>query len=162
ACKPGRTRTWSRAALTRINCSARSRSSCSGPHRRQQPAPGSGQNQAQSPLGRLIRVLVVDDSASIRELLSRLLRADGQFEVVGTARDGEEAVARAARLHPDVITMDLHLAKLDGVLATRQIMSETPTPIVVVSSSATSRDVGLAFDALQAGAVTVLEKPPGP
>jgi two-component system chemotaxis response regulator CheB len=124
--------------------------------------PSQAQAQAQSPLGRPIRVLVVDDSASIRELLSRLLRAGGQFEVVGTACDGEEAVALAARLRPDVITMDLHLPKLNGVLATRRIMAETPTPIVVVSSSVEKKEVGLAFDALQAGAVTVLEKPPGP
>jgi two-component system chemotaxis response regulator CheB len=125
-------------------------------------AASSPQSQAQSPLGRPIRVLVVDDSAAIRELLSRLLRADPHFEVVGAARDGEEAVALTARLLPDVITMDLHLPKLNGVLATRQIMAETPTPIVVVSSSVEKRDIGLAFDALQAGAVTVLEKPPGP
>jgi two-component system chemotaxis response regulator CheB len=115
-----------------------------------------------SPLGKPIRVLVVDDSAAIRELLSRVLRADGRFEVVGTPGDGEEAIALAARLHPDVITMDLHLPKLNGVLATRRIMGETPTPIVVVSSSIEKKEVGLAFDAIQAGAVTVLEKPPGP
>jgi two-component system, chemotaxis family, protein-glutamate methylesterase/glutaminase len=109
-----------------------------------------------------IRVLVVDDSALIRELLTRIFQADGQFEVVGTARDGEEAVALVARFHPDVVTMDLHLPKLNGVLATRRIMAETPTPVVVVSSSAKVQDVGFAFDALQAGAVTVLEKPPAP
>jgi two-component system chemotaxis response regulator CheB len=109
-----------------------------------------------------IRVLVVDDSASIRELLSRVLRADGQFEVVATARDGLEAVELTARFRPDVVTMDLHLPKLNGVLATRRIMAETPTPVVVVSSSVEQKEVGPAFEALQAGAVTVLEKPPGP
>jgi two-component system chemotaxis response regulator CheB len=123
---------------------------------------GAAPAPEQSPLGKPIRVLIVDDSAAIRELLSRVLRVDGRFEVVGAARDGEEAVALAARLHPDVITMDLHLPKLNGVLATRRIMVETPTPIVVVSSSIEKKEIGLAFDAIQAGAVTVLEKPPGP
>jgi two-component system chemotaxis response regulator CheB len=118
--------------------------------------PGDGH-----PGGR-IRLLVVDDSAAMRELLSRLFRADSQFDVVGTARDGEEAVALTARLRPDVITMDLHLPRLNGALATRRIMAETPTPVVVVSTSVHQREVGLAFEALQAGAVTVLNKPPGP
>jgi two-component system chemotaxis response regulator CheB len=115
-----------------------------------------------APAARRIRVLVVDDSASVRELLSRVLRADGQFDVVGTAQDGQEAVAMTARFRPDVVTMDLHLPKLNGVLATRRIMAETPTPVVVVSSSVEQKEIGLAFEALQAGAVTVLEKPPGP
>jgi two-component system chemotaxis response regulator CheB len=112
--------------------------------------------------GGAIRVLVVEDSASMRELIVRLFRADNQFEVVGTARDGEEAVALTARLRPDVVTMDIHLPRLNGVLATRRIMAETPTPIVVVSASVEQKEVGLAFEALQAGAVTVLDKPPGP
>lgn len=110
----------------------------------------------------MIRVLVVEDSASMRELLVSLLQADGHFQVVGTAADGEEAVSLAARLRPDVITMDIHLPRLDGVSATRRIMAETPTPIVVVSASVREKEVGLAFEALQAGAVTVLDKPPGP
>jgi two-component system chemotaxis response regulator CheB len=119
-------------------------------------APGGAHSGGQ------IRLLVVDDSASMRELLSRVFRADGQFEVVGTAKDGEEAVALTARLRPDVVTMDLHLPRLNGALATRRIMSETPTPVVVVSTSVHQREIGLAFEALQAGAVTLLNKPPGP
>ncbi|MBI3977191.1 MAG: chemotaxis-specific protein-glutamate methyltransferase CheB [Chloroflexi bacterium] len=109
-----------------------------------------------------IRVLVVDDSASARELLVRLLVAEGSFEVVGTARDGEQAVALAARLRPNVITMDVHMPRLDGVAATRRIMAETPTPIVVVSASINRTAVDLAFAALQAGALAVADKPPGP
>lgn len=110
----------------------------------------------------MIRVLVVEDSASVRELLVRLLQSDGRFEVVGMARDGKEAVLLAGRLRPDVITMDVHLPHLDGVEATRRIMAETPTPIVVVTSSVQRNGTGAAFEALRAGAVTVLEKPPGP
>lgn len=110
----------------------------------------------------VIRVLIVDDSASVREMLLRLLRADPQFEVVGTASEGEEAVTLTARLRPDVITMDIHMSGLDGVAATQQIMSATPTPIVVLSASIETKEVGLAFEALRAGAVAVLDKPPGP
>ncbi len=117
---------------------------------------------AVTPMLKRIRVLIVDDSASIRELLVRVFGADEQLDVVGTAHDGQEAVAMTARLRPDVVTMDLHLPKLNGVLATQRIMAETPTPIVVISSSVEQKEVGLAFDALQAGAVSVLEKPPGP
>ena len=111
---------------------------------------------------RPIRVLVVEDSPATRDLLVGLLRRDGQFTVVGTAEDGEEAVALAARHKPDVITMDLHLPRLDGVAATRRIMADTPTPVVIISASAKVRDVGPAFDAMRAGAVALLDKPPGP
>ena len=98
----------------------------------------------------------------MRELLARLLLTDGQFEVVGVACDGEEAAELTRRLRPDVITMDIHMPRLDGVAATQRIMAETPTPIVVVAASVRTREVDLAFEALQAGAVTVVNKPPGP
>jgi two-component system chemotaxis response regulator CheB len=110
----------------------------------------------------VIRVLVVEDSPTTAELLVRLLEADGCFEVVGTAADGEQAVSLTARLRPHVITMDIHMPRLDGVAATRRIMAETPTPIVIVSASVQEKTVGLAFEAVQAGAVSVLDKPPGP
>ncbi|MHB8621652.1 MAG: chemotaxis-specific protein-glutamate methyltransferase CheB [Chloroflexota bacterium] len=110
----------------------------------------------------VIRVLVVDDSPTMRELLVRLLQADGGFELAGVACDGEEAADLTRQLRPDVITMDIHMPRLDGVAATRRIMAETPTPIVVVAASIRTREVDLAFRALQAGAVTVVNKPPGP
>jgi two-component system chemotaxis response regulator CheB len=108
-----------------------------------------------------IRVLVVDDSASVRELLVRLIDGDGHFRVVGTARDGVEAVVLGAQLRPDVITMDLHLPRLDGVGAIRRIMAETPTSIVVVSTTSKDAPNGLAFEALRAGALTIVDKPSG-
>jgi two-component system chemotaxis response regulator CheB len=104
----------------------------------------------------------VEDSVASRTLLVRLLQADGRFSVVGTAGDGEAAIALTAQLRPDVITMDLHMPRLDGLAAIRRIMGETPTPIVVITGSTRKRDVDLAFKALQAGAMTVLDKPPGP
>lgn len=110
----------------------------------------------------MIRVLVVDDSPTMRELLTRLLDADGRFQVAGVACDGEEAAQLARQTQPDVITMDIHMPRLDGVAATRRIMSETPTPIVVLAASVHRSEVNLAFEALQAGAASVVDKPPGP
>jgi two-component system chemotaxis response regulator CheB len=106
-----------------------------------------------------IRVLVCDDSLVAREMLTQILSSDADIEVVGTCRDGEEAVARTADLEPDLVTMDIHMPRLDGVAATEQIMAYTPTPILVVSSSVHGEGVGRAFDALEAGALEVLKKP---
>jgi two-component system chemotaxis response regulator CheB len=110
----------------------------------------------------MIRVLVVDDSATVRELLVRMLQGDPGLQVVGVARDGEEAVRLAARLKPDVITMDIRMPRMDGFQATKKIMQQTPTPIVVVSASVESEDLKITFNAIRAGALTVVEKPRGP
>lgn len=109
-----------------------------------------------------VRVLVVDDSSSCRALLVGLLSAAPRLVVVGTAADGEEAVREAARLKPDVITMDIHLPGLDGFAATRRIMETCPTRIVMVTSSSIPNEVAQSFTALESGALTVLAKPPGP
>ena len=108
-----------------------------------------------------LRVLVTEDSVVARALLVSIVNRDPGLEVVGEARDGEEAVALAAKLKPDVITMDVHMPKLDGLEATRRIMSETPTPIVVISAI-DPKDVRLSFEALDSGALAVLAKPTGP
>ncbi|MFL6663360.1 MAG: chemotaxis-specific protein-glutamate methyltransferase CheB [Rhizobacter sp.] len=110
----------------------------------------------------IVRVLVVDDSAASRELLLGLLAADARVQVVGVAADGEAAVAAAERLRPDVITMDIHLPRLDGYAATRRIMESCPTRIVMVTSSSLPDDVAASFRALESGALAVLAKPPGP
>ena len=83
----------------------------------------------------VIRVLVVDDSPTVRQILVSMLQDEPGFLVVGQARDGEEAVRLAARLRPDVITMDIRMPRMDGLQATRQIMSTMPRPIVVVAAS---------------------------
>ncbi|HET9224517.1 MAG TPA: chemotaxis-specific protein-glutamate methyltransferase CheB, partial [Roseiflexaceae bacterium] len=94
-----------------------------------------------------------------RELLLALLRSSNDFEVVGTASNGKEAIAEAQRLRPNVIAMDNHLPILDGYEATRQIMRECPTPIVLISSQ---RDTAQrSIEALAAGALTVVSKPGG-
>ncbi len=110
----------------------------------------------------MIRVLVAEDSATVREYLVYLLSEDSSLEVVGTARDGLEVVEQAQRLKPDVIVMDIHMPRMNGLEATRQIMECVPTPIVIVSASTSREEVGLTFEALKAGALTVMDKPGGP
>lgn len=105
------------------------------------------------------RVLIVDDSLVAREMLAQILATDSGIEVVGTARDGREAVDAVARLHPDLITMDIHMPRMDGLEATQEIMAYHPTPILVVSSSVHGEGMGRAFDALQMGALEVIKKP---
>jgi two-component system chemotaxis response regulator CheB len=106
----------------------------------------------------MIRALVVEDSIVARELLVYLLNSDPEIEVVGTANNGEEALTAVADKSPDIITMDFHMPKLDGLDATRKIMTTNPTPIVVVSGSS---DAALAFKAIEAGALAAVERPQG-
>lgn len=109
----------------------------------------------------MIKVLVVEDSAVVREFLLHILRRDQEFEVVGTAEDGEQALAAVERTRPDVITMDIHMPRMNGFDATRRIMETRPTPIVIVSGTADAIETARAFRAMEAGAVAVLERPAG-
>jgi two-component system chemotaxis response regulator CheB len=111
---------------------------------------------------RRIRVLVAEDSLTVRELLVAILESDPEIQVVGQAKDGAEAVALAERLKPDVITMDVQMPVLDGLEATKEIMVRAPTPIVIVSSSESRPELRRSFDAMRAGALMVLEKPEDP
>lgn len=108
-----------------------------------------------------INVLVVDDSPTVREALVVMLQTASDFQVVGQARDGQEAALLTARLRPDVITMDIRMPRVDGLEATRLIMSTVPTPIVVVANHIYESDLNIAFNAIAAGALTVVEKPQG-
>jgi len=92
-------------------------------------------------------------------MLTHILVSDPAIEVVGTATNGEEAVDLVARLRPDLVTMDIHMPRMDGLEATERIMAFTPTPILVVSSSVYGEGMGRAFDALAAGALEVIKKP---
>ena len=110
----------------------------------------------------IIRVLIVDDSFTIRQYLEYVINSDPDLEVVGVAKDGEEGVKLAKVKRPDIITMDIHMPKMNGYEATRRIMEECPAPIVVVTSSWDPDDVKNSFRAIDAGALVALEKPPGP
>jgi len=104
-----------------------------------------------------IRVLVVDDSAFFRHRITSILSSDDRIEVVGTAGDGKAGVSEALRLRPDVITMDVEMPVMDGITAVKQIMSEAPTPIMMLSSH-TSEGAKATLDALNAGALDFIPK----
>jgi two-component system chemotaxis response regulator CheB len=108
----------------------------------------------------VIRVLVVEDSATMRHHLRASLAADPQLMVVGEAVDGAQAVQLCGRLRPDVVTMDMMLPTMSGLAATEHIMADFPTPILVVSS-ADRQELFSTYNALAAGAVDVMEKPRG-
>ncbi len=109
----------------------------------------------------MIKVLVVEDSTVVRELLVHLLGSDPKIQVVGTAKDGEEAVEVSRQKKPDVITMDINMPKMNGFKATRRIMETVPTPIVIVSGSLDTDDVATTFRVLEAGALTIVPRPAG-
>ena len=109
----------------------------------------------------MIKVLITDDSPVVSGYLKYIFSSDPEMEVVGTASNGEEAVALVRELKPDVVTMDIHMPRMDGFEATRQIMETTPVPIVICSASWNPEEVDKTFRTMEAGAVAALEKPQG-
>lgn len=105
-----------------------------------------------------INVLVVDDSAFMRRAISKMLEGEPDIVVCATARNGEEAVAKAAQLHPDVITMDVEMPGMSGLDAVREIMSSSNIPIIMVSAL-TQEGAETTFHALDLGAVDFIAKP---
>lgn len=110
----------------------------------------------------MYRVLVVDDSKSAQELLVEILESDPEIEIVGCAAGGREAIRMTERLHPNVITMDIHMPDMNGFEATKEIMISNPTPIIIVSASASVGEVETVMQAMRNGALTARLKPPGP
>jgi two-component system chemotaxis response regulator CheB len=109
----------------------------------------------------MIKVLIVEDSQVVRDLLAFILSSDPAIQVIGTARDGAEAVRAVREKKPDIVTMDIIMPNMDGFEATRMIMETTPTPIVIVSASRDPREVEKTFLAMEAGALAAIAKPVG-
>ncbi len=105
-----------------------------------------------------IRVLVVEDSLTVRRQLCAILTADPGIELVGEAGDGKTAIELCQKLRPDCITLDMMLPVMSGVATTEYIMAHCPTPILIVSASTNRGELFKTYDALAAGAVEVLEK----
>ena len=106
----------------------------------------------------MIRVLVVDDSALMRNLIPSILSTDPGIEVVGTAMDGIYALEKIVRLHPDVVTLDIAMPRMDGIETLRNIVREHRMPVIIVSSLA-EKDALLTFEALRIGAFDFVTKP---
>ena len=107
-------------------------------------------------------VLVVDDSAFMRRLISQILESSGEFRVAGTARNGLDALQKVHTLDPELVTMDVDMPELDGLQALGYIMSETPRPVVMLSAATTHSGHDATFRALELGAVDFVRKPSGP
>lgn len=105
----------------------------------------------------MIRVLIVDDSAFMRNVLGRMLGADPEIQIVGTARDGVDALEKADRLNPDVVTMDVEMPRMDGIEALKRLMEKNPVPVVMVSSM-TTEGARATLEALDIGAVDFIPK----
>jgi two-component system chemotaxis response regulator CheB len=110
---------------------------------------------------RRVRVLVVEDSMTVRRRLCEVLALDSAIEVVGEAGDGKRAIELCQALRPDVMTLDMMLPVMSGLAATEYIMAHCPTPILIVSASMNRGELFKTCEALAAGAVDVLEKPRG-
>lgn len=106
-----------------------------------------------------IRVVVADDSATVRLWLRQELVPEFGFEVVGEAANGAECVELVDRLRPSIVVMDVDMPQMDGIEATRQVMSRAPTPILIFTASMIARERKVAFEALAAGALDVYHKP---
>jgi two-component system chemotaxis response regulator CheB len=106
-------------------------------------------------------VLVVDDSAFMRKVITEMIDSSGDFHVVGTARNGLDALKQVHALDPQIVTLDIEMPELDGIQALGYIMSETPRPVIMLSAAGGASD-DLTIRALELGAVEFVRKPSGP
>ena len=109
-----------------------------------------------------VRVLIIEDSDTVRYILSHIISGDRRLQVVGAVSTAEEALMVLPKLSPDVISMDVRLPGMDGIEATRRIMNEHPTPIVMIAGVGEDDAASLSMQALRAGALALVEKPVGP
>jgi two-component system chemotaxis response regulator CheB len=105
----------------------------------------------------MVKVLIVDDSAFMRNALSNMLSSDHEIQIIGTARDGIEAIEKVASLNPDIVTMDVEMPRMDGIAALKHIMESNPVPVIMVSSL-TVEGAKTTLDALELGAVDFIPK----
>jgi len=105
----------------------------------------------------MVKVLIVDDSALMRNTLTGMIKSDPELEVVGIARDGIEAIEKVVSLKPDIVTLDVEMPRMDGIEALKHIMSEYPLPVLMVSSL-TANGAQVTLDALDLGAVDFIPK----
>ena len=110
----------------------------------------------------MIRVLIAEDSQVVVEYIKHILVTAGNFDIVGVAKNGEEALALAQITRPDVVIMDIQMPRMDGYEATRKIMETKPVPIVICTSSWKPEDAEKTFKAMEAGALAIVAKPGGP
>ncbi|NSW89557.1 MAG: chemotaxis response regulator protein-glutamate methylesterase [Firmicutes bacterium] len=108
-----------------------------------------------------IKVLLVDDSALMRKALKEIIVTDGSLEVVGTARDGQDAIEKVHKLKPDVITMDINMPIMDGLTSMQYILNDYPEIPVLIISSLTTEGALTTFEALELGAFDYVAKPAG-
>lgn len=107
----------------------------------------------------VVRVMMIEDSLTMRQLLAQIIALDPRLELVAQASSAEQAIRTVQRVRPDVITMDIRLPGMDGYEATHRIMQVQPTPIVVVAAGVGEDDAAASIQALRAGALAVVEKP---
>ena len=107
-------------------------------------------------------VLVVDDSAFMRRLITQIVDASPDFHVIGTARNGRDALRQVHALNPDIVTLDVEMPELDGLQTLGYIMSETPRAVVMLSAAGTAGSMDLTLRCLELGAVDFVRKPSGP
>ena len=105
----------------------------------------------------IVRVVIVDDSAYVRKVIRQMLSRSPFVEVVGAARNGEEALEMVAELEPDVVTCDLNMPSMDGVAFVRAQMTRRPVPIIIISVASQAAEPVLT--ALEAGAIDFVQKP---
>ena len=105
----------------------------------------------------MVKVLVVDDSAFMRNALTNMLASDKEIVIIGTARNGIEAIAKVKTLKPDIITLDVEMPRMDGIEALKHIMRENPLPVIMVSSL-TEEGARTTLEALELGALDYIPK----